>query len=249
MVPSDYSNFFDAASQAAGALIGLLFVVIALKPGKIMGPHAEPSARGLATSSFTGLVNAFFVSMLALIPGHNLGLGAAIMAVLSLYHTLRLHLGHPGARHYFVFALSLLAYGTELSLAIAFVLHPHDVDLINDLTFVLIGCFSVALGRAWQLMESGEHSRRNARRLCHGQSRPLSKAVDTWELDSRATPSQHRTAPASPGLSPAWGTRIPQSESLITSIPERAGFSGLVSIASKTGTEITSSMQAALAAT
>ena len=40
------------------------------------------------------LVNAFFVSMLALIPGHNLGLGAAIMAVLSLYHTLRLHLGH-----------------------------------------------------------------------------------------------------------------------------------------------------------
>ena len=155
MVPSDYSNFFGAASQAAGALIGLLFVVIALKPGKIMGLHAEPAARGLATSSFTGLVNAFFVSMLALIPGHhNLGFGAAIMAVLSLYHTLRLHLGHPGTRHYFIFGLSVLAYGTELVLAIAFVLHPHDVDLVNDLTFVLIGCFSVALGRAWQLMES-----------------------------------------------------------------------------------------------
>jgi hypothetical protein len=154
VVPSDYSSFFDAASQAAGALIGLLFVVIALKPGKIMGPHAESSARGLATSSFTGLVNAFFVSMLALIPGHTIGWGAAIMAVLSLYHTLRLHLGHPGARHYFVFALSLVAYGTELGLSIAFILHPHDVDLVNDLTFVLIGCFSVALGRAWQLMET-----------------------------------------------------------------------------------------------
>jgi hypothetical protein len=30
MVPSSYSSFSDAASQAAGALIGLLFVVIAL---------------------------------------------------------------------------------------------------------------------------------------------------------------------------------------------------------------------------
>jgi hypothetical protein len=154
VVPSDYSSFFDAASQAAGALIGLLFVVIALKPGKILGPDAEPTSRGLAASSFTGLVNAFFVSMLALIPGQTIGLGAAIMAVISLYHTLRLHLGHRAARRFFVFALSLLAYGTELGLAIAFVLHPHDVDLVNDLTFVLIGCFSVALGRAWQLMES-----------------------------------------------------------------------------------------------
>jgi hypothetical protein len=154
VVPSDYSSFFDAASQAAGALIGLLFVVIALKPGKIMGPHAEPTSRGLAASSFTGLVNAFFVSMLALIPGHTIGFGAAIMAVISLYHTLRLHLGHRAPRRIFVFALSLLAYGTELGLAIAFVLHPRDVDLVNDLTFVLIGCFSVALGRAWQLMES-----------------------------------------------------------------------------------------------
>jgi hypothetical protein len=154
VVPSDYASFFDAASQAAGALIGLLFVVIALKPGRIVGPLADPVSRGLAGSSFTGLVNAFFVSMLALIPGHNVGLGAAILALLSLYHTLRLHLGHPGARNIAVFALSLFAYGTELGLAIAFVLRPNDVDLLNDLTFVLIGCFAVALSRAWQLMGS-----------------------------------------------------------------------------------------------
>jgi hypothetical protein len=152
VVPSDYTSFFDAASQAAGALIGLLFVVIALKPGRIVGPLADQVSRGLAGSSFTGLVNAFFVSMLALIPGHNIGIGAAILAVLSLYHTLRLHLGHPGARNIAIFALSLFAYGTELGLAIAFVLRPNDVDLVNDLTFVLIGCFAVALSRAWQLM-------------------------------------------------------------------------------------------------
>jgi hypothetical protein len=91
MVPSNYASFFDAASQAGGALIGLLFVVIALKPGKIVGDRAEPTSRSLAGSSSIGLVNAFFVSLLALIPGHhNIGIGAAIVAAISLYRTVRL---------------------------------------------------------------------------------------------------------------------------------------------------------------
>jgi hypothetical protein len=154
VVPDNYAGFFQAASQAAGALIGLLFVVVALRPGRILGPHADSAARGLAASSFTGLVNAFFASLLALIPGNNLGVGAAILAVISMYHTLRLHLGRPGARHVVIFVASLLAYGFELFLAIAFVLHPHDAGIVNDLTFVLIGCFAVAISRAWQLMQS-----------------------------------------------------------------------------------------------
>ena len=154
MVPSNYTSFFATTSEAAAALIGLLFVVIALKPGKIVGPRADPVSRRLAGSSFTGLVNAFFVSMLALIPGQNLGAGAAILAAVSLYHTLRLHLGHPEARNIVVFVLSLLAYGTELGLAVTFVLRPHDSDLVGDLSFVIIGCFAVALSRAWQLMEN-----------------------------------------------------------------------------------------------
>jgi hypothetical protein len=41
------------------------------------------------------------------------------------------------------------------ALAVAFVLHPHDAGLVNDLTFVLIGAFGVALSRAWQLLQSG----------------------------------------------------------------------------------------------
>jgi hypothetical protein len=154
VVPSSYASFFDAASQAAGALIGLLFVVIALRPGEIVGPRADSASRGLAVSSFTGLVNAFFVSLLGLIPGHNIGIGAAIVAIISLYHTVHLHLGRPGARHIVVFVASLLSYGIELCIAIAFIVHPHDLDLVTYLTFVVIGCFSVALTRAWLLMQS-----------------------------------------------------------------------------------------------
>ena len=154
VVPDTFADFFDAASAAAGALIGLLFVVIALKPDRMVGPHAEPGSRGLAASSFTALVNAFFVSLLALIPGHNIGISASISAVVSLYYTVRLQLGHHGARYIGIFAASVLTYGIELFLAVAFILHPHHVGLVRDLAFVLIACFGVALGRAWQLMQS-----------------------------------------------------------------------------------------------
>jgi hypothetical protein len=155
VVPSNYLGYFQAASQAAAALLGLLFVVIALRPGRIVGAHANSVAKGLAASTFTGLVDAFFVSLLALIPGHKLGPGAAIVAALSLYHTLRLHLGLRGGRHSVIFFVSLLAYGLQLCIAIAFVLNPHDAGLVTDLTFTLIFAFAVALTRAWQLLESG----------------------------------------------------------------------------------------------
>ena len=154
MVPSSYLGYFQAASQAAGALIGLLFVVVALRPGLIVGARADSAVRGLAASSFTGLVDAFFVSLLALVPGHHFGVGAAVLAVLSVLHTLRLHLGHPGARHTVIFVASLLAYGLQLGLAVALIVHPNDADLVSDLTYVLIGTFGVALSRAWQLLKS-----------------------------------------------------------------------------------------------
>lgn len=154
MIPSNYVGYFQTASQAAGALIGLLFVVIALKPGKVVGAHADPVTRKLAAGSFTGLVDAFFVSLLALIPGHKIGIGSAVLAVLSLYHTVRLRLGGLGVRQIVIFVASLVAYGFQLYVAVELILHPHDADLVEDLTFVLIGTFGVALSRAWQLLES-----------------------------------------------------------------------------------------------
>ena len=159
MVPHSYATFFDAASQAAGALIGLLFVVIALSPGKMVGPRADLVSRRLAVSSFTGLVNAFFISLLALIPGrHNIGYGAAVVAVFSLVHTLKLHLGARGGKHFVAFGAGVLAYGLELGIAIAFIVDPHNTELIDYLAFVIIGCFAVALDRAWSLIQSASVS-------------------------------------------------------------------------------------------
>ena len=42
----------------------------------------------------------------------------------------------------------------SMETAVALVVRPHDNELVKDLSFVLIGLFSVALSRAWQLVQS-----------------------------------------------------------------------------------------------
>jgi hypothetical protein len=70
---------------------GLLFVSISLRPDSVFGGKSAADGRALAGSAFTALVNAFFVSLLALMPRANLGFTAAILAGFSLFRTLQLH--------------------------------------------------------------------------------------------------------------------------------------------------------------
>ncbi len=73
MVPSSYLEFMITAARAAGATIGLLFVAVSLRTEAVFGPTAPSKARTLAGSSFTGLVNAFSLSLLAIVPSTNNG--------------------------------------------------------------------------------------------------------------------------------------------------------------------------------
>lgn len=63
MVPSEFLGFFAAAGTAAGALIGLLFVAVTLRPESVLGDKADPAARAVAGSAFTALVASFAVAL------------------------------------------------------------------------------------------------------------------------------------------------------------------------------------------
>jgi len=126
VVPDDFTGYFAAAATAAGALIGLLFVAASLRPETVLGRGAPPAAQAVAGSAFTALINSFFVSLIALIPRTSLGYTAAIMALLSLYSTWRLH--HELARHeaaVLQIGLALLAYLTQLGVGIDLAIHPR----------------------------------------------------------------------------------------------------------------------------
>jgi hypothetical protein len=157
MVPASFTGYFTAVATAAAALIGLLFVAASLRPETVLGREAPPLARAMAGSAFTALVNSFFVSLDALIPSASLGYIAAIMAVISLYNTGKLH--HQLPRHEIPaiqLLMSVLAFGIQLGVGVALVIRPHDTGLMDAVAYLIIASFAVALARAWLLMQ-GRH--------------------------------------------------------------------------------------------
>jgi hypothetical protein len=157
VVPDDFTGYFAAAATAAGALIGLLFVAASLRPETILGRDAPPAAKAISGSAFTALFNSFFVSLIALIPSTIVGYPAAIMALVSLYSTWRLHKGLARREAAVLqLVLALVAYVTQLGVGIALAVQPHNHSLVYDVAYLLVASFAVGLRRAWMLMQ-GAH--------------------------------------------------------------------------------------------
>jgi hypothetical protein len=157
VVPSDYTPYFTAAAAAAGVLIGLLFVAVALRPETIFGEGAAASGRAQAGSAFTGLVNAFFVALVALIPQAGVGGVSVTVSIISISATLRLHREVAKQElHAVMLAASLAIYLFQLGVGLADLFNPKSNGLVVCAAYIIIGQVSVALGRAWALME-GKH--------------------------------------------------------------------------------------------
>lgn len=152
MVPGNLTPYFAATSAAAGALIGLLFVAVSLRPDSIFGKNGDANARRLAESSFTGLVNVFFISIVALIPTTDLGYPAVSLAVIGLWVTLSRHLRRVGLSQLTVLLSILVIYLGELGIGIAAIVDPSQQTYVYVLVYLLIAAMSLALSRAWSLM-------------------------------------------------------------------------------------------------
>src|SRR5579864_5423913 len=73
MVPPEFLNFFIASTSAGAALVGLLFVAVSIAPEQMVTRQAPLERQAVAGSAFTALINAFFISLVALIPHINIG--------------------------------------------------------------------------------------------------------------------------------------------------------------------------------
>jgi hypothetical protein len=169
MVPGYLANYFLATAGAGAALIGLLFVAIAINPGRTLGRTAAPSRRGVASGAFTALVNAFFISTAALVPTVNIGyltllLGLSGLAN-SIWRNTRLLRGpwrmrrpaHMQVAQWLLMVigtqvLPVMLYGSECTLALAFLLRPDWKVPIDALTYVLLGVYGIGLIRSWELL-------------------------------------------------------------------------------------------------
>ncbi len=159
MVPPDLANFFIASASAGGALLGLLFVAVSIAPEQIATYRAPMERQAVAASTFTALVNAFFVSLGALIPG-SLGWLALIMSFTAILNSLGLGvrlLRHPRnwqnfLRRVFLILVSFFIYGYELYYALHLVMNPSATGNAYVLAVLLITVYGLGLIRAWELL-------------------------------------------------------------------------------------------------
>jgi len=160
VVPPEFANFFIAGASAGAALVGLLFVAVSIAPERMVTRRAPIERQAVAGSAFTALINAFLLSLAALIPRFNFG--TVIVPVSSLclatsllqaWQLLRLRKGWPSLlRRAFLVLLGVALYGLELVYGLQLLIDPSQIGIVYGLVFMLWGAFALGLIRAWELL-------------------------------------------------------------------------------------------------
>jgi hypothetical protein len=160
MVPPEFANFFIASASAGGALVGLLFVAVSIAPDQIVASKAPIERQAVASSAFTALMNAFFISLCALIPHFNIGFIVIALSTLCLLTSLiqaSYLLRRPKnwqslIRRMFLVFLAIFLYGLELWNGYQILTDPSQPGNIYGLIACMLGAFGLGLIRAWELL-------------------------------------------------------------------------------------------------
>jgi hypothetical protein len=158
-----YDMFFTASAGASAAILGLLVVAVTVVNTDDADAKTRERRTVLAGSAFLTLVDAFFVSIVALTGGAAVFWASNLaMAIFGLLATSRLiqrarragnfSRGFPTRRLNLTFAaISAGGYSTQLGLAIALLADAQSSALQRALVLVIVGLFGSALGRAWEV--------------------------------------------------------------------------------------------------
>jgi hypothetical protein len=164
VIPDSYHDFFLGAVTMGAALVGLLFVAISVNPGGAAS-SGKLTMRLRATSAFSALLNALFVSLVALLPGGTIGgtvVGVAASGLLTLLGLL-LMLVRKGRGTGTVQLLRMLVLtlgqGTIYVLQIVGGLdlhrNPGDVGEVETQAILIIVLLAVGVLRAWEYVGAG----------------------------------------------------------------------------------------------
>jgi hypothetical protein len=165
VVPISFHDFFTASAGAGAALVGLLFVAISIAPERTVMRSAPLQRQVTASSTFTAMLNAFFISLVALVPGYNLAIIVLVMGSMAFVNSVTLgwyllreqrRKIKPGSSTSLASVLLILAglglYGYELAQGFQLMLHPNDIALVKVVVGIIVAVYGLGLARAWELL-------------------------------------------------------------------------------------------------
>jgi hypothetical protein len=158
-MPEEYRDFFVAATGAAGALIGLLFVAVSVFPEHARRATTRVQFHSRASAALLVFTNALVISLAALVPGVSLGWwaviagGTVILFALGTARSVAAAARRREARGDAIWlVLGLLVIGGFEVHAGARLVTGLDLDAVQTLNYVVIGDLAYGISRAWQLV-------------------------------------------------------------------------------------------------
>jgi hypothetical protein len=203
MVPASFHDFFLASAGAGAALVGLLFVAVSIAPERNVAADAPVGRQATAASAFTALFNAFFVSLIALIPGGAFGGGAAVFGALGLVNSVglarmllkRWYGWQSALRRGFLVVVGVIVYGAELYYGARLLQRSDELGSVYSLVALLVGIYGIGLTRAWQLLGARRNGILGWLSILHEEDGAAAAARPETGAARSAVPSARPKAP------------------------------------------------------
>jgi hypothetical protein len=157
-----FHDFFSGCATIAGALIGLLFVVLSVSAESLSGENARTTHQVRAGAAFSALVNTMVIALFALLPTTDLGTVALIVAAAGLGTTAALIFAlaredrRIGRGDLAMFLVLLVLYVLQLANAVQLERTPHRVGLVVNQGDLAVCFFLFGIARSWQLVGARE---------------------------------------------------------------------------------------------
>ena len=188
VVPENIHDFFVASGSAAGALIGLLFVVISVASERLARAEAAGQHyRIRAAAAITAFTNALAVSLFALIPVHKIGPTATAVAVVgltfvaaALLSLIRLRqVRWDTSRDAFFLILLGVTFVIQLIEGVDVITQPGDSGAVDTIAILVVVCFLIGISSAWELIGGPSIGiTREVAEIVRGRQRGAEDSVD-----------------------------------------------------------------------
>lgn len=153
-----YRAFFAASTGASAAFIGLLFVALSFIDSGNVDEKVKAWRRILASSSFSQLINIFFVSMAGLLPeAKDFAIVGCVMAILGIIVSIRLlpqtiNRERTGRNTPTILGLTaVFAYILQLITGIGLLHNPDNNSMFSNFVLSILLLYAGALARAWEI--------------------------------------------------------------------------------------------------